>query len=76
MLKILLFILAIIDLAVLVLLVVGVIASINAGGGSVLFPGLGLVVALPLILGVVFIFELILIGITAILYRYINSNIK
>lgn len=74
MLKILLGILIIINCAVLALLLVGVIASINAGGGSVLFPGLGLVVALPLALGVVFVFEMILLGITLIVYRFIGNS--
>ena len=74
MLKVLLAILIIADLAVLALLIVGVIASINAGGGSVLFPGLGLVVALPLVLGVVFVFEMILVGITLIVYRFIGNG--
>ena len=74
MLKVLLAILIIIALSVLALLIVGVVASINAGGGSVLFPGLGLVVALPLVLGVVFVFEMILVGVTLIVYRLIKSN--
>lgn len=76
MLKILLTFLIILDLAVLALFTTGVIASINAGGGSVLFPGLGLVVALPLVLGVVFVFEVILIGITLLVYKAVASNAR
>ena len=74
MLKILLAVLIIIDLGVLGLFVAGVIASINAGGGSVLFPGIGLVIALPLVLAAVFVFEVILVGATAILYRFIKNG--
>ncbi len=74
MLKVLLAILIIIDLGVLALLITGIVASINAGGGSVLFPGLGLVVALPLVLCAAFVLEVILIGVTLIVYRFTVSN--
>ena len=74
LLKILLTFLVILDVAILVLLIIGIIASISAGGGNVLFPGLGLVVSLPLLLGVVFIFEIALVGITIIIYRYIKNK--
>lgn len=62
------------DLAVLALLILGVIASIKAGGGSILFPGLGLVVSLPFILATVFVTELGLVALTLLLYQYIKNN--
>ena len=56
------------------LLILGIIALIVSGGGSVLFPSLGLVVSLPVLLAAVFIVELILVGITLIIYRLIKNN--
>ena len=76
MLRILFAVVIIIDLGVLALLAVGVVVSINSGGGNGLFSGLGSVVALPSVVGVVFVFEMILIGVTAILYRCIKSDSK
>ncbi len=69
MLKILLIFLVILDLGIAALLIPGIIASIRADSGSVLLPGLGII-----ILGVVFIFEMVLVRITILLYRYINNN--
>lgn len=74
MLKALLATLIIVNLGVLALLIIGVVASINEGGGSLLFPGLGLVAALPLVLGALFVVEIILIGVTLIVYRFIKNN--
>ena len=74
MLKILLTILTIIDLAVFALFIIGVIASISAGDGSVLFPGLGLVVSLPLLMCAVLVFEMMLVGITLIVYKLIKND--
>ena len=74
MLKILLTFLILLDLTVFALLIFGVIASIKAGGGSVLLPSLGMVVSLPLVLAVIFVIELGLVAMTIILYRYIKDG--
>jgi len=74
MLKVLLAFLIILDLGILILLIIAIIASINAGGGNVFFPGLGVVVSLPFLLGLVFIFEIFLVGISTILYRFIKKR--
>lgn len=74
MLKILLILLAIVDAGVFILLVSGIILSIKWGGGNILFPGLGLVVALPLVLFVLFVTEVALVAITYLLFRYIRKQ--
>ena len=74
MLKILLTFLVILEIGIAALLILGIIASIKMGGGSILLPGLGLIISMPLLLGVVFIIEMILVAISIILYRYIKNN--
>lgn len=74
MLKILLTFLITLDLALFALLIFGVIASFKVGRWSILFPSLGLVVSMPLVLTVIFVIELGLVAVTVILYRYIEGN--
>lgn len=73
MLKILFVLTAALAFVFLMILIVGIISSITAGGGNVLFPGLGLIVALPLILAVLLGVEIILVIITVILYKRIRA---
>lgn len=58
----------------LILLIIGAVISIMAGGGNVLLPGLGLVVSLPFLLIVLFVIEIALVTITIMLFRYISSR--
>jgi hypothetical protein len=53
-----LFILLLIVAAFLSVLIIGLtIVSILSGGGSILFPGLGLIVSLPIFIGLLLIFD-------------------
>lgn len=74
MLRILLVLLTIVDAGVFILLVSGIMLSIKSGGGNVLFPGLGLVAALPLVLFVLFVIEVALLAITFLLFRYVRKQ--
>ena len=74
MLKILLALSAALSIGLLILLVIGIVVSIRAGGGNVLFPGLGLVVSLPFLLVLLFIAEIVLATITLILFGYVTSR--
>lgn len=74
MLKILLALLTVLFAALLILLVIGVIASIMAGGGNVLLPGVGLIISLPFLLVVLLVIEIALAAIMLILFKYISSR--
>ena len=77
MLKVLLALLLALDAAGLLLLIVGAIAQIMSPGGiNILLPGLGLVISFSLVLFVLFVIEIFLIIITAMLFRYIKNNSK
>jgi hypothetical protein len=69
------FLSALVTLGVLILFISVLIAWIN-GGGNVFLPGLGLIIAAPLILAVLFIIGVIMLSLTVFLARRISRPLR
>ena len=70
LLKILFIISAIISLIIFALFALTLISWINNGGGNVLFPGLGLIVTMSLVVIALFIMTILSFLITFLLYKF------
>lgn len=74
MLKILLALLIIADIAVLLPLVFCLYIFVKFGGGNILLPGLGIIISGPGLLVFLLIIETILMTLTFLLARYIKKS--
>ncbi len=59
---------------IVLLLLIGAIIAWISGAGSVLLPGLGLIVAMPLVIFLLLVVEIFLVAIVAFVWRQISKT--